>query len=39
MKRTEKKTSFCDIIIGSKAFKEFHEDIYKSLNRHFFLEF
>ena len=32
----KRKTSFYDMAIGSKAFKEFHEDIYKSLNRHFF---
>ena len=32
----KRKTSFYDMAIGSKTFKEFHEDIYKSLNRHFF---
>lgn len=31
-----RKTSFYDMAIGSKVFKDFHQDIYKSLKQHLF---
>ena len=31
-----RKTSFYDMAVGSKVFKDFHQDIYKSLNQHLF---
>ena len=31
-----RKTSFYDMAVGSKVFKDFHKDIYESLNQHLF---